>query len=98
MGTADDDRRPVVSARPSPAFCRRTTILVPGDWQVFDPSEWRDALVIVEAGALELHCSRGGRRRFDAGAMLCFLGLGLRALHNPGVVDTVLVAISRRAR
>jgi hypothetical protein len=93
-----DDTRPVVPARLSPRFRRWTTVLEPGAWQVFDPAEWRDALVIIESGALELHCSRGGHRRFDTGAMLCFLGLGLRALHNPGVEETVLVAISRAER
>jgi hypothetical protein len=30
--------------------------------------------------------------------MLCFVGLGLRALHNPGDEETVLVAISRAER
>jgi hypothetical protein len=93
-----DDRRPVVPERLSRAFRRRTTVVAPGDWRVFDPAEWRDALVIVESGEIELHCSRGGHRSFAAGAMLCFLGLGLRALHNPGVEDTVLVAISRVTR
>jgi hypothetical protein len=93
-----DDARFTLPARPSPAFRRRKTIIVPGDWLVFDPAQWRDALVVVEVGELELHCSRGGHRRFGAGAMLCFQGLGLRALHNPGVEETVLVSISRADR
>ena len=62
----------------------------------FVAEEWRDALVLIERGAVDLLCVRGGRRRFTQGAVLFFEGLALTALHNPGVDETVLVALSRR--
>jgi hypothetical protein len=58
--------------------------------------DWRDAIVMIEQGAVDLCCVRGGRRRFARGAILFMEGLALRSLHNPGVEDAVLVALSRR--
>ncbi|MFC4947020.1 hypothetical protein [Pseudonocardia sp. GCM10023141] len=77
------------------AFRRRVVTIAPDDWHAFVDSEWDDSLVVVERGDIELYCS-ATVRRFAQGAMLWFSGLGLRALHNPGVEDTVLVALSRR--
>lgn len=50
----------------------------------------------MESGTIDLECRAGGRRRFCSGAVLCFTGLGLRALHNVGAASVVLVAVSRR--
>ena len=36
----------------------------PGDVRPYDEAEWRDALVIVEAGEVALECARGGRTTF----------------------------------
>lgn len=77
------------------AFRRRVVTISPDDWHAVVEDEWRDAIVVVERGEVELFCSVASRR-FDQGAVLCFEGLGLRAMHNPGPVDTVLVATSRR--
>lgn len=62
----------------------------------FVEEDWRGVLVLIERGEVDLCCERGGRRRFAGGAVLFFDGLGLTALHNPGVDDVVLVALSRR--
>ena len=79
------------------SFERRRVVLAPGSSRPFVDAEWRDALVTIDSGALELECRRGTRRRFPAGSILWFSDLGLRAMHNHGSVPAVLVAISRRS-
>jgi hypothetical protein len=79
-----------------PAFVRREVVLAPGTERAYVAAEWRDALVIVEQGSLELVGSSGTRRRLDRGAVLWLSGLPLRALCNPGSVNTRIVGISRR--
>jgi hypothetical protein len=93
---ADDDHLPVPLARPGLRFRRQELVIAAGATLPYDEERWRDAMVVVERGEIDLCCSRGGRRRFVAGAVLFFDGLGLRALHNPGLEDTVLVSLSRR--
>lgn len=61
----------------------------------FEEEEWRDSIVIVERGEIELECSRGARRSFQCGTVLWLVDLSLRAIHNPGPIPAVLVAISR---
>lgn len=80
--------------RERPAFCRRVVTIGPDDWHAVVEDEWRDALVVVESGVVELFCSVASRR-FGQGAVLWVEGLGLVAMHNPGRVDAVLVATSR---
>jgi hypothetical protein len=79
-----------------PAFVRREVVLAPGAERAYVAAEWRDALVIVEQGSLELVGSSGIRRRLESGAILWLWDLPLRALGNPGSVNTRIVGISRR--
>ena len=79
-----------------PAFVRREVILAPGAERAYVAAEWRDALVIVEQGELELVALGGTRRRLGCGAILWLWGLPLRVLRNPGSVNTRIVGISRR--
>ncbi len=79
-----------------PAFVRREVVLVPGAERAYVAADWRDALVIVEQGTLELVGLGGTCRRLECGAVLWLAGLPLRALRNPGSVNTRIVAISRR--
>jgi hypothetical protein len=57
--------------------------------------EWDDSLVVVERGAVELECLRGGRRAFPTGAVIFLAGLPLRTIHNPGAETALLAAVSR---
>jgi hypothetical protein len=75
---------------------RRVVVLGPGDSQPFDEAEWRDALVVVRAGEVELEGMSGRRYRLRAGTILWLVGLPLRSLHNRGEHDVVLAAVSRR--
>jgi hypothetical protein len=79
-----------------PAYEVREIGLEPGCVRAYDEAEWRDALVVVECGEIELECVRGSRTRFRDGAVLWLVGLPLRAIHNCGCEPTLLVAVSRR--
>jgi hypothetical protein len=73
----------------------RVVIVAPGHILAFDPADWRDAIVVIEGGALDLECPGGNRQRFVRGDLLCLRGLSLRALHNPGLEPAVLAVVSR---
>jgi hypothetical protein len=79
-----------------PAFELRVVAVAPGSERPYDAAEWRDALVVVEEGEIELEALSGSRRRLPLGAVLWLAGLPLRALHNPGPETTLLAAVSRR--
>jgi hypothetical protein len=92
----DDEPLSLAALAMSAPFARVFVTVEPGRPRPYDAAEWRDALVVVETGALELECTAGVRRRFERGATLWFCGLPLRALHSPGPGPTLLVAVSRR--
>src|SRR4051794_847073 len=79
-----------------PSFVVRMVTIPAGTSLDFDELAWRDAIVVLEAGALEVECVRGGRRGFDVGAMMWLAGLELKALHSTGTEAVVLTAVSRR--
>jgi hypothetical protein len=80
----------------SPAFVMRAVTLTPGSERAYEEREWRDALVAVARGEIELVWPSGASRRFERGALLCLSGLSLRALRNRRRDLAVLVAVSRR--
>ena len=69
--------------------------LEPGCTLPYQEEEWRDALVTVESGEVELQMKCGRSCFFQAGDLLWFQGLPLARLHNRGDEPTVLVAASR---
>lgn len=93
----DAERVSFLHRRLSATFDKRVVTLEPGTSRPYLAHEWYDALVVVEAGEVQLECADGGRRRFAAGAVMWLAGLGLLALHNDGPDAAVLVAVSRRA-
>lgn len=78
------------------AFEIRVLTVAPGGTRMYQESEWRDSLVVVEHGRIQLEGTGGSRRDFVTGDVLCLLGLSLRALHNLGSEPVVLVAVSRK--
>jgi hypothetical protein len=89
--------RPFLLRATSPSrFELRVTAVAPGHTLAYRASDWRDALVIVEDGAIDLEWLDGTRRRFGCGAVLWLDGLPLRALANPRLKSAVLLAVSRR--
>jgi hypothetical protein len=73
----------------------RVVEVEPGGDRPYDEAEWHDALVLVQAGRIELRGVSGATRAFGRGDLLYLQGVPLRALHNPGEERTVLVAVSR---
>ena len=73
----------------------RVVAVAPGDERPYDPDEWRDALVLVRSGEIELRGVSGASTSFGRGDLLYLQGVPLRALHNPGTEPAVLVAVSR---
>lgn len=86
-----------LGSRLESAFELRVVAVAPGCSRAYHAEEWRDALVVVEHGEIELERSAGGRHRVSCGDVLWLDGLPLLALHNRGREPAVLVAVSRRA-
>jgi|GEM_PF-1176009 len=78
------------------SFRRRVVTIGPHRHRRYDESEWRDAIVVVGRGRVDVFCSDQSVLRFAEGDVLCLAGLPVRVLSNPGPDDTVLVAIRRR--
>ena len=81
-------------ARDSPDFLRRVIELAP-DQELSGLAAWRDAIVFLTDGEIEVVCVAGGRRRFTRGAILCPTPT-VRLLRNSGAEPARLIAISRR--
>ena len=64
----------------------------------YEPSQWRDTIVFVLAGEVEIVCVDGERRCFNCGATLVFSPLPIRTLRNPAKRPARLLAITRRVR
>ncbi|MET8335323.1 hypothetical protein ABZV14_14120 [Streptosporangium canum] len=79
----------------STGFRRREVVLVCGEARPYDPAEWRDAIVWVEGGQVELETADGARRRFGHSAVLWLAGLPLHVLRNPGPGQVTLIAVRR---
>jgi hypothetical protein len=76
-------------------FAVRPVAVAPGSTLPYVEGEWRDALVVVEGGEIELESVNGRRLRFANGDVLWLSGLPLRALHNTGAEPVLLAAVSR---
>jgi hypothetical protein len=80
-----------------PAFEVRVLTVAPGAVEAYQEAEWRDALVVVESGEIELEGLGGTRRTFGRGAILSLAGLPLSGLRNRGREPVLLVAVAREA-
>jgi len=78
-----------------PAFELLVITLAPGRERPFRAAEWRDAIVVVERGEIELESVRGSRARFERGDVMCLTGFSLRALRNRGPGTAVLTVVRR---
>ena len=76
-------------------FDRRLVRLAPGCERPYDPSEWKDELVVVVCGTIDLEGLSGRRWTFQKGSIIWLQELALRAIHNPTDATAVLMAISR---
>jgi hypothetical protein len=79
-----------------PGFETSAISIEPRCRRAYDEAEWRDAIVVVERGEVELEFREGSQSRFCRGDALWLVGLPLRAIHNRGREPALLVAVSRR--
>jgi hypothetical protein len=79
-----------------PGFEVRAVAVDPGGHRIYNEREWRDAIVVVASGEIELESMNGVRHSFARGDTLWLCELPLRALHNRGTESVVLVTVSRR--
>jgi hypothetical protein len=79
-----------------PGFEVRAVAVEAGGHRIYNEQEWRDAIVVVARGEIELESLSSRRHRFERGDILWLCELPLRALHNRGTEDAVLVTVSRR--
>jgi hypothetical protein len=92
------ERLSLLERPPPPGFELRVLLIAPMGRRPYRGVEWRDALVVVERGKVELEGLDGTRWSFDEGAILWLAGLPLRALHNRRPEVAILAAASRRPR
>jgi hypothetical protein len=96
MGSGSEtDRLSLLDRRLAWTFSLRLTVIAPGAVRTYNEAEWRDALVVIERGEIELVSVRGRRLRLESGAVLWLSGLPLKALHNPGSEPALLLAVGR---
>jgi quercetin dioxygenase-like cupin family protein len=76
-------------------FGRRVIELEPGARLDHEDALWRDAIVFLIAGELEVECSRGERHRFREGDVLTLARLPIRRVRGSGATPTRLLVIWR---
>jgi hypothetical protein len=97
MDACGDQGLSALARGPLPdGFARRTVVMAPGARHPYLAAEWNGALVLLDRGEIVVEGVAGTRWPFGPGATLWLAGLPVAALHNPGPVPAVLVAISRR--
>ena len=83
-------------AGPLPSgFERWTVSLGPGERRASGAAEWSGALIVVDAGTIEVGCFAGASATFVAGDVLALSCLPLRWLRNAGSDEARIVAIRR---
>ncbi|MBV9466984.1 MAG: hypothetical protein JO206_05190 [Solirubrobacterales bacterium] len=85
-------------SRLAESFEMRKITVAPGAVRPYIEAEWRDSLVVVAGGEIELLGRAGARQRFRQGAILWLVGLPVREIHNPGAEPAIVLAVSRRGR
>ena len=62
----DSERLSFIGRELPQGFVARRVAIGPGCERPYESTEWSDALVVVEAGDLELECIGGTRARFES--------------------------------
>jgi uncharacterized cupin superfamily protein len=80
----------------STMFGRCVVDVEPGSSLDHQAALWRDAIVFVVAGEIELECSSCERHCFRGGDILSLARVPIRHVHNGGSTPARLLAIWRR--
>jgi hypothetical protein len=78
---------------PPRSWSRRAVTLRSGASLRYDSNAWRDEIIIIQQGTLELQDTAGRQWPFETGSVLSLCGLPLRRLTNTGPDDAVIIAI-----
>jgi quercetin dioxygenase-like cupin family protein len=89
------DRLSLLGRRLPPGFDVQVTIVAAGREHPWREADWRDALVVVERGRVEVECTGGMSLTFGPGAVLWLAGLPVRSLRGAGPEPAVLAAVRR---
>jgi hypothetical protein len=81
---------------PPPGFEIREVEVEAGGHRLYHAGEWRDALITLACGEIELEGLSGDRCRVGRGDIFWLADLQLRALHNPGDRPALLIVVTRR--
>jgi quercetin dioxygenase-like cupin family protein len=81
-----------------PGVRRRSLVIPPGSRHAYRPSDWKEAIVMVQRGEIELECPGQPPRRFGPGDLLWLGGPGPGALRNRGPGQAVRVVVSKQPR
>src|SRR5688500_17739056 len=76
-------------------FERWVVTLAPGERRPSGAAEWTGALVMIDAGEVEVACVFGASQSFGVGSLLALSCLPLAALANQGTDEARLVAVRR---
>jgi FAD/FMN-containing dehydrogenase len=87
-----------VEAHAKKGFERHVVVIAPGAERPIVDAEWRDRLIVVEAGEVELECRGGARARFVRGDVLFVDGLSVCLIRSTGRVPAVLGTVARHIR
>jgi hypothetical protein len=79
-----------------PAFEAQVVVIAPFSELSYEQSSWRDTIVFVEQGEVDLEWETGSRLHCLRGDVLYLTGLHLRVLSNRGAEPAILIAVSRR--
>lgn len=79
-------------------FERWRVSIPPGPSRASTPDAWADAVVLVEAGTLEVRCVGGASARFGPGSLLALGWLPLASLRSADPGGVQLLAVRRRLR
>jgi hypothetical protein len=85
----------LLTRRLPPTLQRRVLVIAPGRTRAYEEADWRDALVVVERGRVDLRFATGACG-FGRGDVVCLADIPLVALENRGAEPAVVVGVSRR--
>ena len=98
MSEPDDEshRLDLLATRPSARLDVRVVTLDANSQIAYDPADWTDAIIEVDAGTIEIETRDGATIQFPSGSVLWLIGLPVRTLRNPTTTPAILITASRR--
>ena len=80
---------------PPSGFRLLLVVIPPGGERRCDTDEWREALVVIERGSVELRTVGAGRLALPRGSVLSIDRLRRSRMHNRGGTAAILAVVTR---